>query len=78
LSSSARPAATFRSSGRSSVFGYTVANDITARDRQVPHPEGGFSTRSGGQELRHLGAARALIVTRDEISDPQNMSLRRT
>ena len=25
------------------VFGYTIANDITARDRQaVPHPQGGW------------------------------------
>ncbi len=30
------------------VFGYTVANDITARDRQaVPHPQGGFEYALG-------------------------------
>ncbi len=37
------------------VFGYTVANDVTARDRQaVPHPQGGWEYALGsGQELRH-------------------------
>jgi 2-keto-4-pentenoate hydratase/2-oxohepta-3-ene-1,7-dioic acid hydratase in catechol pathway len=30
------------------VFGYTVANDVTAPDRQaVPHPEGGWAYRLG-------------------------------
>lgn len=60
------------------VFGYTVANDVTARDRQVsPHPSGGWQY--------HLGAAKNFdtaaplgpwIVTRDEIPDPQALGLR--
>ena len=51
------------------VFGYTVANDITARDRQaVPHPQGGFEyAPRARQELRHVGAARA--VDRDARRD---------
>ena len=60
------------------VFGYTVANDVTARDRQVsPHPSGGWQY--------HLGAAKNFdtaaplgpwIVTADEIPDPQALGLR--
>ena len=57
------------------MFG-TIANDITARDRQaVPHP-GGWEYASAPARLRHLGAARPWIVTRDEIPDPQDLSLR--
>jgi acylpyruvate hydrolase len=60
------------------VFGYTVANDITARDRQaVPHPEGGFEYALGpGKNFDTSAPLGPWIVTRDEISDPQNLPLR--
>ncbi len=60
------------------VFGYTVANDITARDRQaVPHPEGGWEYRLGpGKNFDTAAPLGPWIVTRDEIPDPQSLQLR--
>ena len=60
------------------VFGYTVANDVTARDRQaVPHPEGGFEYRLGpGKNFDTCAPIGPWIVTRDEIDDPQSLGLR--
>jgi len=60
------------------VFGYTVANDVTARDRQaVPHPEGGFEYRLGpGKNFDTCAPIGPWIVTRDEIADPQDLALR--
>jgi 2-keto-4-pentenoate hydratase/2-oxohepta-3-ene-1,7-dioic acid hydratase in catechol pathway len=60
------------------VFGYTVANDITARDRQaVPHPEGGFEYALGpGKNFDTSAPLGPWIVTRDEIPDPQSLGLR--
>jgi 2-keto-4-pentenoate hydratase/2-oxohepta-3-ene-1,7-dioic acid hydratase in catechol pathway len=60
------------------VFGYTVANDVTARDRQaVPHPEGGFEYRLGpGKNFDTCAPIGPWIVTRDEIADPQELGLR--
>ena len=60
------------------VFGYTVANDVTARDRQaVPHPEGGFEYRLGpGKNFDTCAPIGPWIVTRDEIQDPQDLGLR--
>ena len=60
------------------VFGYTVANDITARDRQaVPHPRGGIRVRArAGQELRHVRAARAVDRDPRRGTDPQRLGLR--
>jgi 2-keto-4-pentenoate hydratase/2-oxohepta-3-ene-1,7-dioic acid hydratase in catechol pathway len=60
------------------VFGYTVANDITARDRQaVPHPEGGFEYRLGpGKNFDTAAPIGPWIVTREEIPDPQQLGLR--
>lgn len=60
------------------VFGYTVANDITARDRQaVPHPEGGWEYRLGpGKNFDTAAPLGPWIVTRDEIDDPQKLGLR--
>jgi len=61
------------------VFGYTIVNDVTARDRQVrPHAgrhELGTSSGSGqGVRLwaRPLGPC---IVTADEIADPQKLKV---
>lgn len=60
------------------VFGYTVTNDVTARDRQaVPHPEGGFEYRLGpGKNFDTSAPIGPWIVTRDEVADPQSLSLR--
>jgi 2-keto-4-pentenoate hydratase/2-oxohepta-3-ene-1,7-dioic acid hydratase in catechol pathway len=60
------------------VFGYTVANDVTARDRQaVPHPEGGWEYRLGpGKNFDTAAPLGPWIVTRDEVPDPQNLPLR--
>jgi 2-keto-4-pentenoate hydratase/2-oxohepta-3-ene-1,7-dioic acid hydratase in catechol pathway len=60
------------------VFGYTIANDVTARDRQaVPHPEGGFEYALGpGKNFDTSAPLGPWIVTRDEIDDPQDLQLR--
>ena len=60
------------------VFGYTVANDVTARDRQaVPHPEGGFEYALGpGKNFDTSAPLGPWIVTRDEVPDPQHLQLR--
>lgn len=58
------------------VFGYTIVNDVTARDRQV--------RRSGGFTWYELGRGKAFdtsaptgpwIVTADEIRDPQTLDI---
>lgn len=53
------------------VFGYTVANDVTARDVQRRH---------GGQWLKGKGMDGSCplgpwILTADEIADPQNLQI---
>jgi 2-keto-4-pentenoate hydratase/2-oxohepta-3-ene-1,7-dioic acid hydratase in catechol pathway len=60
------------------VFGYTVANDVTARDRQaVPHPEGGFEYRLGpGKNFDTAAPIGPWIVTREEVPDPHRLGLR--
>ena len=60
------------------IFGYTIANDITARDRQaVPHPQGGFEYALGpGKNFDTSAPLGPWIVTRDEIPDPQDLGLR--
>lgn len=60
------------------VFGYTVANDITARDRQaVPHPEGGWEYALGpGKNFDTSAPLGPWIVTRDEVPDSQSLALR--
>lgn len=59
------------------VFGYTIANDVTARDRQV--------RMSNGFTWYELGRGKAFdtsaplgpcIVTADEIGEPQSLDLR--
>jgi 2-keto-4-pentenoate hydratase/2-oxohepta-3-ene-1,7-dioic acid hydratase in catechol pathway len=59
------------------VFGYTIVNDVTARDRQV--------RRSGDFTWYELGRGKAFdssaplgpwIVTADEIPDPQILEIR--
>ena len=60
------------------VFGYTIANDVTARDRQaVPHPQGGWEYALGpGKNFDTAAPLGPWIVTRDEIADPQALGLR--
>jgi 2-keto-4-pentenoate hydratase/2-oxohepta-3-ene-1,7-dioic acid hydratase in catechol pathway len=59
------------------VFGYTIVNDVTARDRQV-------RTAPNGTVWYELGRGKAfdtsaplgpVIVTVDEISDPQDLQI---
>jgi 2-keto-4-pentenoate hydratase/2-oxohepta-3-ene-1,7-dioic acid hydratase in catechol pathway len=59
------------------VFGYTIVNDVTARDRQV-------RTASNGTVWYELGRGKAfdtsaplgpVIVTADEIRDPQSLQI---
>jgi 2,4-diketo-3-deoxy-L-fuconate hydrolase len=53
------------------VFGYTVANDVSARDLQ--DTEGQWLRAKSMDTFCPLGS---IIVTRDEIPDPQNLALR--
>lgn len=60
------------------VFGYTVANDVTARDRQVRSTPEGFTWYELGRGKAFdtslpLGP---VIVTADEITNPQTLTLR--
>ena len=54
------------------VFGYTNANDVSARDLQFS--EGGQWTRS--KSLDTFMPLGPFIVTRDEVPDPQSLSIR--
>ncbi len=60
------------------VFGYTVANDVTARDRQVSsHPSGGWQYHLGpGKNFDTAAPLGPWIVTADEVPDPQRLGLR--
>lgn len=60
------------------VYGYTIMNDVTARDRQV-------SLRPDGSSVYNLGPGKNFdtcapigpcLVTRDEIADPQQLALK--
>ena len=53
------------------VFGYTIINDISARDLQARHKQ--FFL---GKSLPGTCPMGPVLVTRDEISDPQNLDLR--
>ncbi len=53
------------------VFGYTVGNDITARDLQAKHQQ--WYKGKGLDGFCPLGP---WIVTSDELGDPQNVQLR--
>src|SRR6188508_2492382 len=59
------------------VFGYTIVNDVTARDRQVRRtPEGMTWYELGSGKAFDSGAPLGpCIVTSDEILDPQNLKL---
>jgi 2-keto-4-pentenoate hydratase/2-oxohepta-3-ene-1,7-dioic acid hydratase in catechol pathway len=60
------------------VFGYTIVNDVTARDRQVRRNEQGFTWYELGRSkcFESSGPTGPWIVTADEIGDPQKLRLR--
>jgi len=60
------------------VFGYTIVNDVTARDRQVRRrPDGSYWYELGRGKLFDTSAPMGpCIVTRDEIPDPQAVMVR--
>ena len=60
------------------VFGYTIMNDATARDRQVKlRPDGTAAYALGpGKNFDTCAPLGPMIVTRDEIPDPQSLPLR--
>jgi 2-keto-4-pentenoate hydratase/2-oxohepta-3-ene-1,7-dioic acid hydratase in catechol pathway len=53
------------------VFGYTVANDVSARDWQMHSP-----TFTMGKSFDTHGPIGPWIVTADEIADPHNLKLK--
>jgi len=59
------------------VFGYTIVNDVTARDRQVRRkPDGSTWYELGrGKVFDTSAPIGPCIVTADEIGDPQNLKL---
>ena len=59
------------------VFGYTIINDVTARDRQVRRSPQGFTWYELGRGKCFDSSAPLgpCIVTRDEIPDPQALLL---
>jgi 2-keto-4-pentenoate hydratase/2-oxohepta-3-ene-1,7-dioic acid hydratase in catechol pathway len=60
------------------VFGYTIVNDVTARDRQVRRtPEGlTWYELGSGKAFDSSAPLGPCIVTADEIGDPQRLALR--
>lgn len=60
------------------VFGYTIVNDVTARDRQVRRsPEGTTWYELGrGKAFDTSAPIGPCIVTADEIGDPQKLMLK--
>lgn len=59
------------------VFGYTIVNDVTARDRQVrKKPDGSTWYELGRGKVFDTSAPLGpWIVTADEVGDPQNLKL---
>jgi 2-keto-4-pentenoate hydratase/2-oxohepta-3-ene-1,7-dioic acid hydratase in catechol pathway len=53
------------------IFGYTIINDVTARDLQRKHKQWLL-----GKGLDSFGPMGPYIVTKDQLQDPQNLSLR--
>lgn len=60
------------------VFGYSIMNDVTARDRQVTlRPDGTSVYNLGpGKNFDTCAPIGPCIVTRDEIPDPQALELK--
>jgi 2-keto-4-pentenoate hydratase/2-oxohepta-3-ene-1,7-dioic acid hydratase in catechol pathway len=53
------------------IFGYTIINDVSARDLQVAEPQ--WTRAKGGDTFAPMGP---WIVTVDEIPDPQDLAVR--
>ncbi len=66
-----------RASALDYVFGYTIMNDVTARDRQVRmRPDGTCSYALGpGKNFDTCAPLGPVVVTKDEIPDPQSLNL---
>jgi len=61
------------------VFGYTILNDVTARDRQVRMRDGVTWYELGSSKNFDTAAPLGpCLVTADEIPDPQDLDLRTT
>jgi 2-keto-4-pentenoate hydratase/2-oxohepta-3-ene-1,7-dioic acid hydratase in catechol pathway len=62
------------------IWGYTVMNDVTARDRQVTlRPDGSSVYNLGpGKNFDTCAPVGPAIVTADEVRDPQKLELRTT
>ena len=60
------------------IFGYTIVNDVTARDRQVRRNAQGFTWYELGRGKAFDSSAPMgpVIVTADEFGDPQKAMLR--
>lgn len=60
------------------VFGYTILNDVTARDRQVTlRPDGSSVYNLGpGKNFDTCAPLGPAVVTADEIPDPQALALK--
>lgn len=60
------------------VFGYTIANDVTARDRQVRRTEGGtvWYDLARGKAFDTSAPLGPCVVTSDEIENPQSLDLK--
>jgi len=60
------------------VYGYTIMNDVTARDRQVRmRPDGTCSYNLGpGKNFDTCAPMGPVLVTADELGDPQALGLR--
>jgi len=60
------------------VFGYTILNDVTARERQVRfRPDGSYFYEAGSS--KNFDTATPMgpyILTRDELPDPQTVALK--
>ena len=63
--------------GLDHVFGYTIVNDVTARDRQVRRTPGGMTwyELGSGKAFDSSAPLGPCIVTPDEVGDPQNLKL---
>lgn len=61
-----------RAAAAGAVFGYTTANDLSARDQQHGRPEGQWFL---GKSLDGFCPLGPWLVTRDEIPDPRSLRL---
>lgn len=60
------------------VYGYTIVNDVTARDRQVRRTPGGdtWYELGRGKAFDSSAPLGPVIVTADEVGDPQALALK--